>query len=645
MIYDKDNIEFRLAESPLCDESTVYGRAIAFDTPSDNLAQFKEIIRKGAVTQELLNQSDIYARVNHDDNYIMARCNHGKGSLKLELRDDGLYYSFTIPETEKGRELREHIRRGEIAHSSFAYWSSDKNVRLEKRNGEVYRIVEKIDYLVDVSPVYFPAYNSSSCSVRCAEQIEKFIKESEETENREGSVDNNAQVEEPTTTNQEEVSEPIENQNDTNNDGTPSDSDGNSNTVNREGELETQIEENGNSSDSGVDGLGVDDGAGGITEPIENQDDNTNNNDEAIDTRGGSCSNVNGAQDGVAENPETTDNSTNNSEYNERNININIMKKNYRLIDAIASVVANKPLDNVSEAVNRAGVKNMTESGLSYTGSIVLPTNVREGEVTVATEGEDLVPVEVWNIIPALKAKLLASKLGATILTGLSSDLVLPVGGKGNADWTDEIGDADDAGVTFSSVKLQPKRISTFIDISKKLLIQSGPDVEAYIRQEIVDAIAQKLEATIFSDDAATTKSPAGLLYGVTPTAIADFEDICELEADLDDANVADDRKYAVSNKAKAALRTMTKGSSLQLVWESESIDGTPAYNSSNIGTDKLVIYGDWKNLVIGQFGGLEVVTDTVTQARKGMIRLVVNFYVDFAIARPEAFVVGEIGE
>ena len=644
MIYDKDNIEFRLAESPLCDESTVYGRAIAFDVPSDNLAQFREIIRKGAVTQELLNSSDIYARVNHDDNYIMARCNHGKGSLKLELRDDGLYYSFTIPDTEKGRELREHIRRGEIAHSSFAYWSSDKNVRLEKRNGEVYRIVEKIDYLEDVSAVFFPAYNASSCSLRCAEQIEKFIKESEETENREGSVDNNVETpqnEAPQTN--EEVGEPIENQNDTNNDGTPSDSDGNSNTEHREGESQTQIEENGNSSDSGVGSLGDNDGAGGITEPSENQDDNTNNNDEAIDTRGGDSSDNDSTADGMV-NPETTDNSDNNSEYNERNININ-MKKEYRILDAINNVIANKPQDSISEAVNRAGQKCFTESGLASTGNIVIPCNVREGAISVTSDGEDLVPVDVFDILPSLKAKLLATKLGATILTGLNSDLTLPIGGKGTSAWVDETEECGDAGVSFGSIRLQPKRISTFIDLSRKLLIQSGPDVEAYVRNEIIDSIAQKLEETIFSDDAATTKSPAGLLYGVTPTTISDFEGICNLEADLDDANVRDDRKYAVSNKAKAALRTMTKGSSLQLVWDSEAIDGTPAYNSSNIGTDKLVIYGDWKNLVIGQWGGLEVTVDEITQARKGCVRLVVNFYCDFAIARPEAFAVGEIGE
>ena len=148
IIINSDTLEVRagLPNSTLGDGNTVYGRAITYEVPSDNL-QFVEIIHRGAVDDELLQNSDVYARVNHSDDYIVARWNKGKGSLHLENREDGLYYSFQIPETEKGRELAEHIKRGEISSSSFSFIVEADGERWSKRNGKVYHEVDKIAYL------------------------------------------------------------------------------------------------------------------------------------------------------------------------------------------------------------------------------------------------------------------------------------------------------------------------------------------------------------------------------------------------------------------------------------------------------------------------------------------------------------------
>ena len=69
----------------------------------------------------MLDNSDVFARMNHSDDYVLARSKKGEGSLVLELRDDGVYYAFEAPNTEKGNELLEHIKRGEITASSFAF--------------------------------------------------------------------------------------------------------------------------------------------------------------------------------------------------------------------------------------------------------------------------------------------------------------------------------------------------------------------------------------------------------------------------------------------------------------------------------------------------------------------------------------------
>lgn len=149
-------------------QNTVYGKAIPFEVQSRDLG-FIETIHKGSITQELIDNSDVYARINHKDDYILARSNKGKGSLKLELKEDGVYYSFEIPDTEKGRELREHIKREEIFSSSFYFSVStdEGSERWSKRSdGKIYRDVYKVGFLGDIAPVFSAAYPTTTCSLR-----------------------------------------------------------------------------------------------------------------------------------------------------------------------------------------------------------------------------------------------------------------------------------------------------------------------------------------------------------------------------------------------------------------------------------------------------------------------------------------------
>lgn len=151
----------------------VCGYAVKFDSPSQNIG-FIEIIRKGAITEETILQSDIFARFNHDENTVLARSRYGEGSLALELRDDGLYYEFEAPNTAIGDELLEHLKRGEISTSSFAFTLPEDGTgeRWYKENGVLMREIIKIDRLFDISPVYEPAYLATSCSKRAKDMVD-----------------------------------------------------------------------------------------------------------------------------------------------------------------------------------------------------------------------------------------------------------------------------------------------------------------------------------------------------------------------------------------------------------------------------------------------------------------------------------------
>lgn len=146
----------------------VEGYAVRFNEPSQNMG-FYETISPDAITEETLKKSDIYARLNHREDTVLARSRYGEGTLQLTLTPEGLLYRFEAPNTQAGNELLEHIKRGEISTSSFAFTvdENDKQAqRWYKEDGVMKRTVMKIERLYDVSPTFEGAYLTTSCYSR-----------------------------------------------------------------------------------------------------------------------------------------------------------------------------------------------------------------------------------------------------------------------------------------------------------------------------------------------------------------------------------------------------------------------------------------------------------------------------------------------
>ncbi|MBQ9200728.1 MAG: phage major capsid protein [Lachnospiraceae bacterium] len=323
------------------------------------------------------------------------------------------------------------------------------------------------------------------------------------------------------------------------------------------------------------------------------------------------------------------------------NSNIRKMNKEFRLIKAIRDVANNRSMDDVTKAVANAGAEEMRKSGLSFGGQIQLPLETRT--ITVANEHDDVVETEFTNILEPLRAKNVLVEAGAKYLTNLVGDVQVPIMSATNVGWAGEVSDAASGDPSFSHVTLQPKRLTAYIDLSKQFIAQDSLAAEALIREDLVKAINSKLEATILGSASGDTTQPQGMFDAISATSVASFADVCDKEADIEDANVNGECVYVMSNKAKAAFRNMSKSSkSTQLVMENGEIDGTKAINTSHV-EGKKYIYGDFSNLAIGQWGAIDLTVDPYTLARSGQIRLVVNAYFDAKILRPSAFTAGTL--
>ena len=161
------------AAPKLLDERMIEGYAIVFERESrvmydlEKKRFFIEVIKSGAISDELLRSCDIKALLEHNKQRLLARCNNGEGSLSLDIDDYGCMYRFNSPNTQDGEYAIEMVRRGDLFGSSFAYITDEKrNIEYSQRDGLLIRTVNKIDKIFDISIVSDPAYFGTDVTVR-----------------------------------------------------------------------------------------------------------------------------------------------------------------------------------------------------------------------------------------------------------------------------------------------------------------------------------------------------------------------------------------------------------------------------------------------------------------------------------------------
>ena len=174
----------------------VEGKPIIFGVRSVNLTPLSEsrevyeVLEPGCISQDLISRSDIILNINHSNMVtdVLGRCNNGKGTLELGLRENFVEAACDLPKTNTANDTLELIKRGDITGMSFAfsddYMDSENGVSYERTNEmhdgkEVWlRHVKRITGLYDVSIVTHPAYEQTSVGTReQGDAIDKAIEE------------------------------------------------------------------------------------------------------------------------------------------------------------------------------------------------------------------------------------------------------------------------------------------------------------------------------------------------------------------------------------------------------------------------------------------------------------------------------------
>ena len=172
---DREVRAFHVAKIELRDDGdglpAIRGHAAVFDSWSEDLGGFREIIRPGAFDSALDRGDDVRALVDHDPSKIIGRAKAGTLSLNVDSR--GLRVAITPPDTSVGRDIVESIRRGDVDSMSFGFRTLSD--RWGNEDGSEVRELLDVE-LFDVSPVSFPAYTQTDVAVRSLTAFRKRTK-------------------------------------------------------------------------------------------------------------------------------------------------------------------------------------------------------------------------------------------------------------------------------------------------------------------------------------------------------------------------------------------------------------------------------------------------------------------------------------
>lgn len=281
---------------------------------------------------------------------------------------------------------------------------------------------------------------------------------------------------------------------------------------------------------------------------------------------------------------------------------------------------------------------------------------------TSGDEGGDTVQTTVQGFIEPLKDALVVKQLGASVLTGLQSNISIPRGSSlATVAWEGETDDTAETSPLFDSVSLTPNRLAAFTEISKQLLLQSSIDVEKYVRELLMYAIAKGLE-TAAINGSGSSNQPTGILNvtgigsvaGGTDGAAPDWADLVNLEKEVAIDNALGGKVgYLTNYKVAAKLKqTIIDSGSGRYIWPqgAKDVNGYPV-GLTNIVPSTLVkgssgavcsaiIFGNFQDLIIGQWGGLDITVDdkSLAMAKAGKVAVVINSFWDVAVRHAESF-------
>jgi HK97 family phage major capsid protein len=293
----------------------------------------------------------------------------------------------------------------------------------------------------------------------------------------------------------------------------------------------------------------------------------------------------------------------------------------------------------------------------------MVPFEVQKRDLLVGTStaGGNLVATDLLSgsFIEMLRNSMVIDALGARMLTGLVGQVAIPKQtGAATAYWVAENSAPTESQQTLGQVTLAPKTVGAFTDISRKLLLQSAISVEQMVQNDLAQVLGLAIQQAAISGSGASNQ-PSGLLTLVTPSVVGGtngaaptWANIIALESAVASANAdIGTLGYLTNAKVRGKLKVTEQFSSTngRPVWAegntplngyragvTNAVPSNLTKGSSSVAS--AILFGNFADLIIGMWGGLDLMVDPYTGSTAGTVRIVALQDVDIAVRNVESF-------
>jgi HK97 family phage major capsid protein len=249
------------------------------------------------------------------------------------------------------------------------------------------------------------------------------------------------------------------------------------------------------------------------------------------------------------------------------------------------------------------------------------------------------------SFIEILRNRLVVSQMGIQRLSGLRGDIDIPTQESSvQAYWVGEDAAPTNSEATFGSKKASPKTVAAYVDMTRRILIQSDPSIEALIRADLAYVMAQAVDSAAISGDG-TSNAPIGVMStaGISkiPSATISWGDLIDMQSALDSDNALNGSLSYLLNPVEAGTAKQTAkatGEAIMLMTVNPgSIAGYPAHVSNQIEAGSW-LFGDWSQLIMCEWSGLDLMVDPYSLSTSGGVRTTAFHDLDFVVRHAESF-------
>ena len=296
-------------------------------------------------------------------------------------------------------------------------------------------------------------------------------------------------------------------------------------------------------------------------------------------------------------------------------------QKRYSVLRAIRALVDKDWTGAGFERECHQAILKRNGMGESPNAGFFVPYEVQQRDLVAATPSAGGYLVATENLggsfIDLLRNRAVVAKAGATFLTGLQGNVTIPKQtGASTAYWlTNEATAITESALTLGQLSLTPKNVGAYQEVSRQLLLQNSPSADALVMNDLARVLALAIDVAALEGSGASGQ-PTGItgaagLGSVSGTSLG-WAGIVEFQTDVAGANALADKFAYVTTPAVAGLlmaRSRFTNTDTP-VWEGALLDGRvggfPAYATMQL-TAATMIAGDFSNVVIGEWGQLEI--------------------------------------